>query len=180
MCQKSWLRQQSLCPWKNGRFPRKMCVAWEQMWELPGRGEALGSSPISVWWPPWLVSSLSWPVWRHQSFCSLITSLHMASWPLSPLSNEDPFKWRPFCFTVLILISTFLLHFKFLGEDFPGGPVVKNPPDNAGFMGLISGLKYPHVPGQVSLCTMTTEARALETGLCNKRSPHNKKPKHRK
>jgi len=61
----------------------------EQMWELPGKGEALGSSPISVWWPPWLVSSLSWPVWRHQNFCSLITSLHMASWPLSPPSNQD-------------------------------------------------------------------------------------------
>ena len=118
---------------------------------------------------------------------SLLTSLTSSKFLLPHnqpshgfMASQSPFKSRPFCFTFLILISTFLLHFKFLGEDFPGGPVVKNPPDNAGFMGLISGLKYPHVPGQVSLCTMTTEARALETGLCNKRSPHNKKPKHRK
>ena len=39
---------------------------------------------------PDLSSPLSWPVWRHQSFCFLIRSLHMASWPLSPLSNQDP------------------------------------------------------------------------------------------
>ena len=32
--------------------------------------------------------------------------------------------------------------------DFPGGPMVKNPPSNAGDMGSISGLgtKIPHAP----------------------------------
>ena len=42
-------------------------------------------------------------------------------------------------------------------RDFPGGPVVKNPPSNAGDTGSISGqgTKIPHAVGQLSL-------RALE------------------
>ena len=36
-------------------------------------------------------------------------------------------------------------------EDFPGGPVVKNPLANAGDMGLIPGLRRLHMPwGQPS------------------------------
>ena len=37
--------------------------------------------------------------------------------------------------------------------DFPGGPVVKNPPFNAGNLGWIPGLgtKIPHALGQLSL-----------------------------
>ena len=36
--------------------------------------------------------------------------------------------------------------------DFPGGPVVKNPPYNAGDAGLIpgQGTKIPHAAGQLS------------------------------
>ena len=43
------------------------------------------------------------------------------------------------------------------GRDFPGGPVVKNPPSNAGDTGSIpgEGTKIPHAVGQLSL-------RALE------------------
>ena len=37
-------------------------------------------------------------------------------------------------------------------RDFPGDPVVKNPPQNAGDVGLIPGLemKVPHASGQLS------------------------------
>ena len=37
--------------------------------------------------------------------------------------------------------------------DFPGGPVVKNPPSNAGDAGSISGqgTKIPQAAGQLSL-----------------------------
>ena len=51
----------------------------------------------------------------------------------------------------------------FLQEDglggFPGGPVVKNPPSNAGDMGSIpgGGTKIPHATGQLSPCTTTGE-----------------------
>ena len=42
--------------------------------------------------------------------------------------------------------------------DFPGGPVVKNPPCNAGDMGSIPGLrsKTPHSVERLSLFTATT------------------------
>ena len=44
-------------------------------------------------------------------------------------------------------------------RDFPGGPVVKNPPYNAGNSGSIPGrgTKIPHATGQLSLHTTTTE-----------------------
>ena len=43
--------------------------------------------------------------------------------------------------------------------DSPGGPVVKNPPSNAGDSGLIpgQGTKIPHAVGQLSLSTATAE-----------------------
>ena len=46
-----------------------------------------------------------------------------------------------------------------LGQDFAGGPVVKNLPANAGDTSLILGLgtKIPHAAGQLNLCTTTTE-----------------------
>ena len=41
-------------------------------------------------------------------------------------------------------------------RDFPGGPVVKNPPSNAGDAGLIPGwgTKIPHVSGRLSLLAL--------------------------
>ena len=44
-------------------------------------------------------------------------------------------------------------------SDFPGGPVVKNPPSNVGDTGSIpgQGTKIPHAGGQLSPCTTTTE-----------------------
>ena len=44
-------------------------------------------------------------------------------------------------------------------RDFSGGPVVKNPPSNAGDTGLIPGrgTKIPHAMGQLSLRAVTTE-----------------------
>ena len=49
-----------------------------------------------------------------------------------------------------------------LGQDFAGGPVVKNLPANAGDTGSISGLgtNITHAAGQLSLCARTTEADA--------------------
>ena len=48
-------------------------------------------------------------------------------------------------------------------RDFPGGPVVKNPPYNAGDVGLIpgQGTKTPHAVGQLSLHATTTELVCL-------------------
>ena len=43
--------------------------------------------------------------------------------------------------------------------DFPGGPVVKNPPSSAGNVGSIPGrgTKIPHAVGQLSPYAATTE-----------------------
>ena len=48
-------------------------------------------------------------------------------------------------------------------RDFPGGPVVKNPPYNAGDAGLIpgQGTKIPHAAGQLSLRATTTGLTCL-------------------
>ena len=50
-------------------------------------------------------------------------------------------------------------------QDFPGGPVVKNPSSNTGDAGLISGqgTKIPHVVGQLNSDAKTTE---LTCGSC--------------
>ena len=47
---------------------------------------------------------------------------------------------------------------RYLG-DFPGGPVVKNPPSSAGDAGSIpgQGTKISHAVGQLSPRTATTE-----------------------
>ena len=47
--------------------------------------------------------------------------------------------------------------------DFPGGPVVKNPPYNAGEAGSIpgQGTKIPHAVGQLSPRATTTELVSL-------------------
>ena len=44
-------------------------------------------------------------------------------------------------------------------RDFSGGPVVKNPPSNAGDESSIPGreTKIPHATGQLSPCAATTE-----------------------
>ena len=53
-------------------------------------------------------------------------------------------------------------------SDFPGGPVVKNPPSNAGDTGSIpgQGTKIPHVMEQLSPSTATTEPRHHHWRVC--------------
>ena len=53
-------------------------------------------------------------------------------------------------------------------QDFPGGPLVKNPPYHAGDMGLIPGLgtKIPHATGQLSPWATTTEPTRLNLRAC--------------
>ena len=60
--------------------------------------------------------------------------------------------------------------------DFPGGPVVKNPPSNAGNARSIPGwgTKIPHAAGQLSPSVSTREAACLEL-----QGPRALEPKHR-
>ena len=56
--------------------------------------------------------------------------------------------------------------------DFPGGPVVENPPSNAEVAGSIpdQGIQIPHAPRQesphVAHCNSWTRAPQLERSLC--------------
>ena len=61
-------------------------------------------------------------------------------------------------------------------QDFPGGPVVKNPRTNAGDTDSTPGWgKIPHAVGQLSPCTPTTEThspqRRVALAHCNQRKP---------
>ena len=81
------------------------------------------------------------------------------------------------------LNSKNIVYLKWKIEDFPGGPVVKNPPSNAEDMDLIpgQGTKIPHTPGQQSpsLCHNQRSARAATThSLCpGAHAPQEKPPK---
>ena len=57
--------------------------------------------------------------------------------------------------------------------DFPGGPMVKNSPDNGGKMNSIPCQgRPPHATEQLSLCTTTTEPTHLEPVFHSRRSYH--------
>ena len=73
--------------------------------------------------------------------------------------HTDNTKYWQGCWAIGTLCSLNRIQITNAGKDgnFPGSPVVKNPPSNAGDAGLIlgQGSKIPHVAGQPSL-------RALE------------------
>ena len=54
--------------------------------------------------------------------------------------------------------------------DFPGGPVVKNPPSNAGDVGSILGLgtKIPHVVGEGGVGRWGSGEQRLRKIMINK------------
>ena len=59
----------------------------------------------------------------------------------------------------MLLVSLFRTEFR----DFPGGPLVKNQPCNAGDAGAIPGrgAKSPHAAGQLSPRATTTQPACL-------------------
>ena len=76
-----------------------------------------------------------------------------------------------------------MIHFtikKQYSWDFPRGPVVKNPPYNAGDTGLThgQGTKIPHATGQLSPCAATTEPACRK--LQSPRTTTRENPVHRK
>ena len=61
-----------------------------------------------------------------------------------------------------------------VGGDFPGGPVVKNLPSNAGDVGSIPGwgTKIPHAVGQL----LSPRASTREPACCKLQSPRALEP----
>ena len=75
-------------------------------------------------------------------------------------------------------LNTFHPSLKVL-EGFPGGPVIKNLPCNAGVSGVIPwSRKTSHDAEQLSLYATTTEPMGLKHVLHVKRSHHTEKPEH--
>ena len=72
---------------------------------------------------------------------------------LSTVSPEELPRLTSGTVTMLILLKNLLF------GDFPGGPVVKNLPSNAGDPGAVPGwgTRIPYAMGQLSPCTTTTE-----------------------
>lgn len=68
--------------------------------------------------------------------------------------------WHQFCSSLLVRVVISPLIFKERGlRDFPGGPMVKNPPYNARDAGLVPDwrTKIPHPAGQLSPQATTGE-----------------------
>ena len=85
------------------------------------------------------------------------------SWTLPPLLS-------PLLLTLSWIEKQGDHHFRWEIRDFPGGPVVKNPPSNAGYVDSISGLgtKIPHAAGQLSPCVQlqSMQATTREKPVC--------------
>ena len=77
---------------------------------------------------------------------------------LSLVSKPSPEPRLPEQFTCYLHLLVFSL-FKYTPGDFPGSPVVKNPPSNEGRAGRIPGwgTKIPHAVRQLSLHATTRE-----------------------
>ena len=91
------------------------------------------------------------------SFIDSILCTHVCVW-------NEYIVWSPFTYT---LVSFYMV--KIVMRDFRGGPVVKNPPSNAGDTSSIpgQGSKILHSTEQLSLCATTREPTC-----CNYWSSH--------
>ena len=78
-------------------------------------------------------------------------------------------RWRVYGYSQTFNFFNFsggfkvFIHVQKKDWDFPRGPVVKNPPSNAGDMSSIPGrgTKIPHATAQLSPCATTTELSRL-------------------
>ena len=61
-------------------------------------------------------------------------------------------------------------------QELPGGPVVKNPPANAGDTGSVLVQEGPHAAGRLSPSTTASETTCLEPMLCSRSSHSPEKP----
>ena len=106
--------------------------------------------------------------------------LHWPSWVVT-LETVWPVKPRrvtfwPFCWTPLLSLVS-----EEKARDFPGGPVVKNPPCNAGDSGSIlgRGTKIPRAAKQLSPCTKSYWVHVPQQEFCTAKKNtawHNEDP----
>ena len=77
---------------------------------------------------------------RHYAIAYIIDHRRVQTQPLHALGNQ-----KKFLSVLSVLIMVFPLIITYLG-DFPGGVVVRSPPDNAGDVSSIPGRGRSHMP----------------------------------
>ena len=101
---------------------------------------------------------------KKSKFSSLLT---VRLWTIYEMKG---FVWRGREWNQCTAVLSFCLIRVWSFGGFPGGPVVKNPPCNAGNMGLIHGLRRSHMPWSnqargaqiLSLCSRAYELKLLK------------------
>ena len=86
--------------------------------------------------------------WPHTSISEPITGARGVGYSDGPVLRHKEPRDGQFCLSFGLRTK----EVAGVGWDFPGGPVVKNPPSNAGDVGSIpaQGTKITHVTGQLS------------------------------
>ena len=153
----------------------KSTILQPRYWQVMLLLEALGEDPfclfqllavVSIPWLPWLVATSLWslPLMSH---CLLIFSkwlfLCFYLMGIRVIAFRDSLGWTP------LLRSS--------SQDFPGGPVVKHPPANAGDMGSIPGPGRFYMPrGNQTQELQLLKPTPPDPILHNKRSHCKEKP----
>ena len=110
------------------------CDSW-------GRKESDRTEQL-IWWKLW------WSLWKESAKASCLntnthTHTHIKNWYWIRSEQENHKKWGGKIFNNSLICTICL---KILCRDFPGGPVVQNPPCNAKDTGLIPDLGRLHMP----------------------------------
>ena len=135
------------------------------------RGCGEKGTVLHCWWECKMVQPLQRTVWRFLKKLKIelpydSATLLLGIYPEKTIIRKD--KWTPTFTAVLFTIakiwkqpkwpSTNEWTKKMWYKDFPGGPVVKDPPANAGDTGSIPGPGRSHMPrSNLSPCATTTE-----------------------
>ncbi|XP_054945519.1 uncharacterized protein [Physeter macrocephalus] len=100
---------------------------------------------------------------RERDWSEVVTSRRMPTTTRLSKRQKNRSSLRPPELSTALACSPLYTIKKLVLWDFPGGPVVKNPPSNAGGSGSIPGrgTKIPHASGQLSPHITATELTSL-------------------
>ena len=96
------------------------------------------------------------------------------------LVNSSLKHWICKASAICTVFASIGLHFilKFLLQDLPGGPVVKNLPANAGDTGPMPGTGRSHIPQGNWTCELQLLSLSILESMLHKRSHCKEKPEH--
>ena len=132
-------------------------------WDSPGKNTGVGCC------------ALFWGIFLTQELNPCLLCLLHCRQILYPLSH-----WGSLSYTSIYKATCILKPLKNTdAEDFPGGPVVKNPPANEGVVGSIPSPGRVHMPSAIKpTCHNYGSPHDLQPTLRKKRSHCKDKPVH--